>query len=183
MAQEQEFREDISNLKAKGIKLSSKLKTLDPFLDEDGLLRVGGRLANTDLIFSRKHQIILAFKHKLTELIIRHKHLENLHAGVQTLLSIIRLEYWPINGKNVIKKILRSCTICFRVNPRFIFSKMGMLPKERTTPVRPVRPFTNVGVYYAGPILIKDDKLRNRKFIKSYVCLFGYEGITFRVGN
>nr|XP_022914664.1 uncharacterized protein LOC111425114 [Onthophagus taurus] len=169
LAQEQEFSEDISNLKAKGIKLTSKLKTLDPFLDEDGILRVGGRLANTDLTFSRKHQIILPSKHKLTELIIRHKHLENLHAGVQTLLSIIRLEYWPVNGKNVIKKILRSCTICFRVKPRFIFPKMGMLPKERTTPVRP---FTNVGVDYAGPILIKDGKLRNRRFIKSYVCLF-----------
>uniref|UniRef100_A0AAR5P578 Integrase catalytic domain-containing protein n=1 Tax=Dendroctonus ponderosae TaxID=77166 RepID=A0AAR5P578_DENPD len=46
---------------------------------------------------------------------------------------------------------------------------MGDLPGAR---VNPSRPFSSVAVDYAGPFDIKDGKLRSRKIIKSYICLF-----------
>ncbi|GJQ81488.1 hypothetical protein Trydic_g14643 [Trypoxylus dichotomus] len=97
--------------------------------------------------FNQKHPMILP-QHKLMDLIIKHKHLENLHAGNQTLLAIIRREFWPINAKNAVKGGLRSYTTCFRVNPRGYIPKMGDLPKNRVTPARP---FYNTGLDFAGP--------------------------------
>ncbi|GFT98334.1 integrase catalytic domain-containing protein [Trichonephila clavipes] len=55
-----EFKAEIDALKkGKGVSKTSKLKALDLFLDENSLLRVGGRLSNADLPFEAKHQIII----------------------------------------------------------------------------------------------------------------------------
>ncbi|GFU50594.1 integrase catalytic domain-containing protein [Trichonephila clavipes] len=60
IAQLSEFKAEIDALKkGKGVSKTSKLKALDPFLDENSLLRVGGRLCNADLPFEAKHQIII----------------------------------------------------------------------------------------------------------------------------
>ncbi|GFS70372.1 integrase catalytic domain-containing protein [Trichonephila clavipes] len=59
IAQLSEFKAEIDVLKkGKGVSKTSKLKALDPFLSENSLLRVGGRLSNADLPFEAKHQII-----------------------------------------------------------------------------------------------------------------------------
>ncbi|GFY26465.1 integrase catalytic domain-containing protein [Trichonephila clavipes] len=60
IAQLSEFKAEIDALKkGKGVLKTSKLRALDPFLDENSLLRVGGRLSNADLPFETKHQIII----------------------------------------------------------------------------------------------------------------------------
>lgn len=46
---------------------------------------------------------------------------------------------------------------------------MGDLPRQRVTPSRP---FSQIGVDYCGPFLLKEKKYRNRKTIKSYVAVF-----------
>ncbi|CAK9795156.1 hypothetical protein ANTPLA_LOCUS1384 [Anthophora plagiata] len=46
---------------------------------------------------------------------------------------------------------------------------MGDLPKNR---VIHSRPFTNVGLDYCGPFLLKEKKFRNKGKIKSYVAVF-----------
>ncbi|GFS52603.1 integrase catalytic domain-containing protein [Trichonephila clavipes] len=60
IAQLSEFKAEIDALKkGKDVSKTSKLKALDPFLDENSLLTVGGRLSNADLPFEAKHQIII----------------------------------------------------------------------------------------------------------------------------
>ncbi|KAF9407032.1 hypothetical protein HW555_012813, partial [Spodoptera exigua] len=50
MTQKDSFEEEIENLKTKRpIKKQSKLNNLKPYLDDDGILRVGGRLRHADL--------------------------------------------------------------------------------------------------------------------------------------
>lgn len=114
----------------------SKLFRLSPFLDENGLIRVGGRLKNADIPFDSKHHIVLPSKCTLTSLIIRHLHFKNLHAGPQMLLSIIRQNYWPIRGRNTVKSILRKCVICFQISPHTGTQKVGDLPAARVRPTR-----------------------------------------------
>lgn len=46
---------------------------------------------------------------------------------------------------------------------------MGQLSSLRVTPARSVY---NVGVDFTGPLFIKDGKTRNRKIIKSFLCIF-----------
>ena len=52
----------------------NRLLRLDPFIDDQGLIRVGGRLGNSTLPFAVKHPIILPRCSHVTELIIDHFH-------------------------------------------------------------------------------------------------------------
>lgn len=170
LAQLETFGSEILMLKKGGkIRNNSKVLNLNPFLDTSGLLRVGGRLNNANLNYDQQHPIILPYKHELTRLIVRDAHSKHLHSGVQNLLSIIRLKYWPIRGKNMIKEVVKSCVTCCRSNPKPVGFLMGSLPRSRITPCRP---FYNCGVDYAGPILVREGTLRRSKTIKTYICIF-----------
>ena len=43
---------------------------LRPFLDDEGMLRVGGRLQYPTLEYQSKHQLLLPSKHHVTKLLI-----------------------------------------------------------------------------------------------------------------
>ena len=68
--------------KRKEIKRSSSLYQLDPFLDPNGIVRVGGRLRKSEeLDEDAKHPIILPKNGHITDLIIRQAHHRIGHAG------------------------------------------------------------------------------------------------------
>jgi len=56
------------------INTSSNILSLSPFFDESGLMRVGGRLKNSNLAFNACHSILLLRKHVLTQCIIEREH-------------------------------------------------------------------------------------------------------------
>ncbi|KYN27942.1 hypothetical protein ALC57_02653 [Trachymyrmex cornetzi] len=53
---------------------SSKLLSLTPVIDEQGILRVGGRLQRANLPYSARHQMLLPSKHPFTKLLIENEH-------------------------------------------------------------------------------------------------------------
>ena len=76
MAQVKSFWEEIRVLSAKSdsrveVNKSSKLYKLDPFLDSDGLLRVGGRLGKSRLSYSEAHPLVLLKQSNISEAIIQ----------------------------------------------------------------------------------------------------------------
>ncbi|XP_033363105.1 uncharacterized protein LOC117241248 [Bombus vosnesenskii] len=148
--------------------VKGKLQRLNPFLDKDGMLRVGGRLSHSPMPFNQKHPIILP-KSSVTALIIEHEHLLNLHTGTQATLYALRRSYWPIDGRSQVWSTLKKCVRCCRANPPPVDYIMGDLPAARITESRP---FTNVGIDYCGPFYIKERKDRNRRKIKVYVAIF-----------
>ncbi|XP_076301661.1 uncharacterized protein LOC143219643 [Lasioglossum baleicum] len=76
--------------------LRGPLVRLSPFLDDRGLLRVGGRLKHSLLDYDEKHPIIMPEKSKVTSLIIFYFHERLLHGGTQLTLSNLRR---PFNTK------------------------------------------------------------------------------------
>lgn len=66
-----QFKDDIKRIGLKWPLLNNSLvKSLSPFIDNQGILRVGGRLAKAEhLSFEEKHPIILPAHHKLTKAI------------------------------------------------------------------------------------------------------------------
>lgn len=170
LIQHSQFGKEIHSLKnTRTLHKESHLYKLDPFIDQNGLLRVGGRLKNSDISFEKQHAIILPKSNFVTDLIIISFHHVCLHAGSQTTLYNLRQKYWPIDGRNQIKKIIRKCVICFRAKPKLSDYKMGDLPSSRVTKTRP---FNRVGIDYCGPFYIKERKFRNTKKIKIYVAIF-----------
>ncbi|XP_058799992.1 uncharacterized protein LOC131669251 [Phymastichus coffea] len=103
----------------------TKFDELNPFLDEHGVIRVGGRLKNSNLQFNQKYPILLPSNHHVSDLIIRDAYHRNLHGGVQSTLYTIRERFWILNGRNQIRHVLRRCVPCLRQKPKFSHAKMA----------------------------------------------------------
>ncbi|CAL1672221.1 unnamed protein product [Lasius platythorax] len=75
IAQQQDFACEIEKLKKnKSIPNHSCIVKLQPFLDKEGLLRVGGRLSNAPIPYEQRHPMILSHLNPLALLILRHRH-------------------------------------------------------------------------------------------------------------
>ncbi|XP_050300129.1 uncharacterized protein LOC126738734 [Anthonomus grandis grandis] len=170
ISQQKSFSEEIIDLSNnRSVSKSSKLKRLNPFLDDKGFLRVGGRLEQSNFDFDKKHPIVLDSKHELTGLLFKHEHIRLYHAGPQLLLYSVRDKYWPIGGRTLARKIVYECVRCFRAKPRNKSVIMGMLPADR---VIPAPHFSSCGVDYAGPVLIKNKRGKGCIKIKGYIAVF-----------
>ncbi|XP_011169928.2 uncharacterized protein LOC105202933 [Solenopsis invicta] len=129
LVQAEEFKEDIRRLKTDNkLQRSSRLISLLPFLDDKGILRVGGRLRHATIPEEAKHPAILPSRHHVTRLLIVHYHEKLFHAGVQTTLNSIREEFWPILARNSVKEIIHKCVQCRKASPKASWQLMGQLP-------------------------------------------------------
>ena len=169
-AQVNDYSQEIEDIRKNGVvSRGSSLKTLNPFLDEKQLLRVGGRLERSLLEFEQKHPVILPPKHNVTRLILEEMHRKNLHATGQLLLTLVRQRYWITNSRNVIRKIVHKCLTCSRMKALTSTQLTGQLPEPRVTISHP---FTNTGVDYGGPFLIKQGLTKSKIKLKCYIALF-----------
>lgn len=148
---------------------NGKLAALNPFIGQDDLIRIDGRLRNSEFHSDKRHPIVLSADHQFTRLLFKNEHVTLLHAGPQLLLSSIREQFWPIGGRNLARKTVHDCIKCFRSDPKQSTTPMGELPKSR---VSQTMPFHNTGVDYAGPFIVRDRKGRGSKTSKAFVCLF-----------
>lgn len=161
------YREEISCI-LKGENVRGKLRNLHPIFDEkEKLLRVGGRIRNSVLPHDQKHPLILPEKNRFTDSVIEAIHREELHVGQNGLLARVRQQFWPVNAKRTIKRIVWRCVKCFKLKPRDVQQFMGDLPVARVTAAQP---FVRTGVDYAGPFHLKQGRLRAP--VKAYVCVF-----------
>ncbi|KAL0892639.1 hypothetical protein ABMA27_014364 [Loxostege sticticalis] len=168
--QSQHFSEDIARLKAKqNLKSKSTLLTLNPFLDDDDILRVGGRLQHSKLSYNKKHPILIPHDSHLTRLIINEAHSATLHGGASLTLSHCRDLYWIISGIRAVKKQIRQCIKCQRFKAQSQHQLMANLPEPRVTPSKP---FTHTGVDFTGYVDIKANKGRGIKTLKGYIAVF-----------
>lgn len=115
------------------IKTNNSIIKLNPFIDKDGVMRVGGRSSFSDLPFDAKHPIILPKSNHVTKLLIERRHKLHLHTGIQQTLYLMRQMYWPIDGKGQIWKVIENCVICCKTNSPPTPYLMGNSPKPRIT--------------------------------------------------
>ncbi|CAK9809111.1 hypothetical protein ANTQUA_LOCUS5887 [Anthophora quadrimaculata] len=168
LLQQVHFSKELRCLATNQKDVGEKLQQLSPFIDKDGILRVGGRLKHSQIPFSQRHPIVLP-KARVTSLIIEAQHRMHLHAGIQNTLYAVRCRYWPIDGRSQVWQTLRTCVRCLRGQPPPVNYAMGNLPEARVTESRP---FTHVGVDYCRLFFIKERRHRNRTRLKVYVAVF-----------
>lgn len=169
--QARHFGEDISCLASNEQLLSkSKLLSLNPTLDEDGILRVGGRLKNANINYNQKHPIILPQMDHFTSLVVSEAHDKTLHGHIQLMINVIRQRFWIVGVRRLVKRCINNCKTCFRFRAKAKTQIMANLPKQR---VNPSRTFSHCGVDYAGPIKLKLYKGgRCRTIVPGYVAVF-----------
>lgn len=164
------YEEDLKNISNKRqLNNKSGILSLSPMIDNQGLLRVLGRLQNSYLCYDEKHPLILPRKSHLSYLIVVDAHRRCNH-GLNSLTEyIVRRRFWIVQLKSLIKTITFHCVICRRKSPQRMNQMMGQFPENRIT-------FNNAfyssGVDYAGPFDTKSWKGRCNKKYKSYVCVF-----------
>ena len=74
--------------------------------------------------------------------------------------------FWILRGRTAVKRILSRCIPCKKLRGKPLNQVMADLPEDRVKPGQPA--FTDVGLDYFGPFLVK----RARQRAKRYGCLF-----------
>ena len=121
------------------------------YLDEKGLIRCGGRF----LQLQNNPKLLLKGSH-FTKLVIVAAHRRNLHVGVSQTLDDIRNEYWIVQGRSSVRKVIRYCLICIHwEGGPFKTRAFSPFPDYVTTGNEPA--FTYTGIDYLGPLLVKND--------------------------
>ena len=148
------------------VKKSNSLLRFYPLLFE-GILCVGGRLANADLPDEAKYPRIVPEKSELSRLIIGDAHSVTLHGGVNQTMAQIRTKFWIPSCRNQVRKLILYCVGCSRFHATPTLTLMGDLPKERCN--IPTRAFTDVGIDFAGPFSCKAQKT-SKIYMAIFVC-------------
>ena len=123
----------------------SPIYRLDPIVGDDGVLRVGGRLESAPVDAGAKHPAKLPKDNHVGMLIVRDAHeVHSRHSGSEHVLSLVRQQYWIVNGRTLVKRVLRQCVPCRRFRGKPCSQRMTDLPVDRLCPGKP--PFTSVGI-------------------------------------
>ena len=120
---------------------------LSPFLGEDRLLRLGGRLGRSKLPYDGLHPPIIPGNHPLARPIIRAFHDSMHHAGTDFVLSHVRQHIWITSGREAVKRVRNQCIPCRRFRPK---ATLADVHRARLGARKP--PYTYTSVDYFGPI-------------------------------
>lgn len=163
------YAKELEWLKRDGnVSPKSDIKALSPII-RDGMIRLGGRLANANIPIDQKNPIILPPKSTLTRLMIEDAHRETQHGGIQLVMQYIRQRYWVPDLRRKTQWVVQRCLNCVRQVLKPMDQLMGELPDRR---VNPARAFQFSGVDFFGPVTIKARNGRGNVSEKGYVAVF-----------
>ncbi|KAM7416948.1 hypothetical protein PAMA_018837 [Pampus argenteus] len=166
MVQETNLSQEIQCLQHhKETQPKSKLHKLNPFLDDQGIIRVGGRLTHAALHTHVKHPAVLPRDSHISSLLVKHYHERVHHQGRGMTTNELRANgIWILGCSNLVSSHIYKCTKCRKYRRGTEQQRMSDLPVDRTeaTP-----PFTFCGLDCFGPFYIKE----GRKELKRYGLL------------
>ncbi|CAI6345625.1 unnamed protein product [Macrosiphum euphorbiae] len=139
LVQQHYFFEEITLIKSETYIKTTKIALLRPFIDEQNVLRVGGRLnKSTTIHFDQRNPILLPAKSEFTITLFRNEHERLVHAGPQALLSAIREKFWPLNGRNIARRTVTQ-QIWLRWSTEYLSQLQGRSKwcKSKGPPLKP----------------------------------------------
>ncbi|XP_058814526.1 uncharacterized protein LOC131678398 [Topomyia yanbarensis] len=152
------------------IKKSSCIYKLTPVIDEEGVLRMGGRMGKSKTIpFDKKYPIILSRKHEVTKKLIQFYHEKYGHANRETVFNELRQKFWIPNLRAAILQVMHECMWCKVKRCRPHAPIMAPLPVQRITSC--LRPFSSVGVDYLGPVEVTIGRRKEKRWVAVFTCL------------
>ncbi|XP_062714355.1 uncharacterized protein LOC134291087 [Aedes albopictus] len=149
---------------------SSSLLQHSPYLDDAGIMRMDSRItAAPNTFFNARHPIILPKNHRLTYLLVDSFHCRFLHGNSETILNEIRQRFSISTLRSLVKRVSKDCQICRIRKATPQPPKMAPLPVERLMSF--IRPFTNTGIDYFGPVTVKIGRSNVKRWVVLFTCL------------
>ena len=169
-AQLHSFGQEIDSIRAgKSLSKSSSLAGFNAYVDDLGIVRLGGRIENAkNVSFDVKNPIILHAKGRYALLLMKRAHEEAAHGGVELTLSVLRGKYWLIAGRAGVKRLIHDCVQCKIRRSRPVRALMGQLPASRLT--QNVRPFATTGADMFGPLRITVRRSIEKRYGLLFTC-------------
>lgn len=170
LVQREAFAEEIQTLQhGKQLAKISKLRGLNPFLNEQGILRVGGRLRHADLHHHIKHPAVLPSKGHVTRLLIQHYHQQGQHQGRGMTVNELRAKgFWILGCSHAISSCIYKCVKCRKFRRSTEHQQMADLPRDR---MEETPPFTYCGIDCFGPFHVKDGRKESKRYGLLFTCL------------
>ena len=173
--QREAYEQEISCLNnSNGLPRTSPLLKLNPMADNDGLVRVGGRLQRASLSYEESHPLVLPSAHHVSSLLIQNYHEKVQHQGRHFILGLIRSSgFWIVGSKRAVNSAINNCIKCKKLRGRQQTQKMADLPIDRLTPAPP---FSYVGLDVFGPWLVSARRTRggmanSKRWAVLFTCL------------
>ncbi|XP_076385089.1 uncharacterized protein LOC143263989 [Megachile rotundata] len=168
--QEEYFGAEIVALRnGRNINKGSKIAGLNPYVDEQGILRANGRVTATGLEGFDNRPIILEGRHPATKLLIAEYHRKFYHASSDAVVNELRQKYHIIGLRRVLRSLISRCIVCRIRRGRPQNPLMSALPVGRVAFRQ--RPFTHCGVDYFGPLMVKIGRRREKRWGVLFTCL------------
>ena len=170
LVQNQAFCKEIEVLKKKGnILRTSRIYGLHPYVDSDGLLKVGGKLRKGELDANIAHPVLPPKNSCISVAIIRwcHKNVANGGTGL-TLNELRECDFWIVIASSAIRRLIHRCVVCHKLRGKLGEQKMSDIPKER---ISNDAPFTHCGVDMFGPFTIKERRSELKRYGALFTCI------------
>ena len=108
-------------------KRNNKLASFDPFLDDNVVIRLGGRLALAPIAFDSNHQILVPHASAVASLLISRFHCVFGYAGRNYVLSAVRGKFWIPRANSLIRTIFGKCGTYRKIHAPLGAQKMADL--------------------------------------------------------
>ena len=159
-------RENEKLRKSRSRKVGGRFWRLNPFIDTDGLMRVGGRLGALEEDKTFKFPVIIPKGTVVSGRLVEFHHSKIEHRGKHSTISELRDQgFWMINGSKEVGKVVFRCVRCKWLRGKCNEQMMANLPASR---IIAEPPFSYCGADLFGPLLVKE----GRKTLKRYGVLF-----------
>ena len=141
--------------------VNNEFKMLSPFVDDKGIIRVGGRVDKAIVSYGTKHPLLLPHDHFVSRLIIQEAHRCG-HPGVATTGAKTRTNYWIVRGHDLAKAAKYKYVLCREMELKTETQIMADLPQHRTAPNTP--PFYCISCEYFGHFTVKIGRNKTAKY-------------------
>ena len=146
------------------------VKRLNIFVDKNGILKIKSKFERWQDNRQFKYPILLPKDSEVTYMIIRESHVRKSHCGLYSLLTDLRKIFWIPCFFSVVKKVLKICTVCKRMNGRPVKINQNSYRDFRACP--PAVPYQYVFIDYLGPFQVQVAKNKVKVFLLCVTCLW-----------
>ena len=168
---------ELNHLRRRGVVPTNSLwNGYSPYLDDHGIMRVGGRLHHSKFLPLDRRSPVIVPKGHPSEMLLEHIHQkEQLHApGPEALHAKFNDKHFALSSLAAAKKLCYKCVQCRKTRARGIQPRMGELPLERVGhPGSRGKAFEAVQVDIMGPFLVSTGRRprKEKRWALIIVCM------------